>query len=311
MQSTPLKPDSEERAMPTRVVDHNREAIYERAAQEFGQPPESPKQDTPPAEDKKVDDKPATPPAEPSAGAELDTSGDKKPDDKKYVPLPALQEERERRKELAAEMRELKRQQDLLLEDNRKLMEVLSAGSKREETPDYSDPDDIVKEVISLRKKVEDQAKTINEFKGSYDAGEQKRVAESYETLAKKAADELSAEGYPGFLDITEAVAKDLKAEFDETEDKTVFTPDGWKRVYKEKTYPRIFGKVVQTAVEKAKADKIKEKEELKEKAKLHGSPGTPSETEKSQDDAPLTQEERYKQYMAMRKASSVFRSNR
>ena len=297
----------EEREMPKLVVNNERMAMYERAAKEMGQSEEPPKQD-PPADDKKIDDKPATPPADQSAGAELDTSEGKKPDEQKYVPLPALKEEREKRKELAAEMKELKRQQELLMEDNRKLMEVLSAGSKHEETPDYSDPDDIVKEVISLRKKVEDQAKTINEFKGSYDAGETRKVAESYEAMAKKAADELSAEGYPGFLDITEAVAKDLKAEFEETEDKAVFTPDGWKRVYKEKTYPRIFGTVVQTAVEKAKADKIREKEELKEKAKLSGTPGSPSK-EEAPPDAPKSDEDRYKQYMAMRKASSVFRS--
>jgi len=306
---------NDKKELPNVWFNRERDAMYEEAARVMGQEPNKPEDEKP--EDKKEDPKPdaANPPADQSGGAESDTSGDEKPDDKekdeKLVPLPALKEERERRKRLQEEMRELRRQQEMLMTDNQKLMEVLKAGSKPDDDiPSYSDPDDIVKEVIALRKKVDDQAKTINEFKGSYDADKSQKMAHDYEAMAKKAADELSAEGYPGFLDLTEAVGRDLKTAYEDTEDQSVFTPEGWKRIYKSTTYPRIFGTVIKTAVDRAKAEKVDGKKKLKEKANMSGSPGKAEGGENSPDEnRPLTDKEKYDRYMAMRKTSSVFRT--
>ena len=306
MQEAPA--NKEHKEMPKLTVNLDREAMYARAAR-FSEPDTS--LDAALAlDEKKADDKPATPPADKSAGTELDTSGEQKPD-VKYVPYPALKEERDKRKLLADEVREMKRQQDILMDDNRKMMELLQAGTKPvDDTPDYSDPDDIVKEVIELRKKVDQQSKVIGDVQGKTIARENKTVADTYEAMAKKAAEELEAEGFPGFLDLTEAVGRDLKAAFEESEDQSTFTPDGWKRVYKEKTYPRIIGVRIQSAIDKAKPDKKSEKEALKEQANLSGSPGSPPAPLASEkDEKDMTTKEKYERYMKMRKQSSVFRS--
>lgn len=197
---------------------------------------------------------------------------DKPTEEEKKVPLGALHEEREKRKALAKEVAELKASFQQAVEDNKKLMDLVSSKSDDEPITDYE------KEMLSLRKQLKVALTEIDSMKRGVEKEKQVSAEQRLESLAKQADSELEKAGYEGFYDFIPQVIKAMNDEEIPMEDRS---PETWKRVYRDIVYPKYIGK------HKVKPDKKAEKEELKKEASLVKTPGKPEERKKEEDDTP------------------------
>jgi hypothetical protein len=204
--------------------------------------------------------------------------------EEKKVPLGALHEEREKRKALSSEVKELKGNLAQLIEDNKKLMELMSTKESDEPITDYE------KELVNLKK----QNKVLSEKLSMIERGQvqekQKTEADKLTELVKKTDSELATEGFEGFDDFVPQVIKAMNEEEIPMEERT---PATWKRVYREMVFPKYIGKYKVTTKESRKA----EKEDLKKDAGLVKSPGRTETKPKEEDD--------YISYMKMREKYS------
>ncbi len=198
---------------------------------------------------------------------------DKPTDEEKKVPLGALHEEREKRKALAKEVADLKESFRQAVEDNKKLMDLMSDKSD-EPITDYE------KEMLSLRKQLKVALTEIDSIKRGGEKERQASAEQRLDSLAKQTDTELEKAGFEGFYDFIPQVIKAMNDEEIPMEDRS---PETWKRVYREVVYPKYIGKhkVVK------KEDKKAEKEELKKEASLIKTPGKPEEKKKEEEDTP------------------------
>lgn len=199
---------------------------------------------------------------------------DKPTDEEKKVPLGALHEEREKRKALAKEVADLKESFRQAVEDNKKLMELMSSKADDEPITDYE------KEMLSLRKQLKVALTEIDSIKRGGEKERQASAEQRLDSLAKQTDTELEKAGFEGFYDFIPQV---IKAMNDEEIPMDERSPETWKRVYQDIVYPKYIGKhkVVK------KEDKKAEKEELKKEASLIKTPGKPEEKKKEEEDTP------------------------
>ena len=215
--------------------------------------------ETPPAEEPKepeVKEDAETPEPEKAEFVKED-----KPKEEKLVPLDALHEERAKRKALSSEVKELKGNLSQLMEDNKKLMELMSDKSTDEPITDYE------KELVNAKKQLKLMNEKITAFERSQKSQSEKTEAETLTALIKATDAELAKEGFEGFDDFVPQIIRAMNEEEIPPEDRN---PATWKKVYKEIVWPKYIGKFKQDPKESKKS----EKEALKKDASLSKSPG-------------------------------------
>ena len=178
------------------------------------------------------------------------------------VPYDALHAEREKRKAAQVRIRELESQINLVLQETKK---------KAEEKPETVD--DYEKEIITLRKEVKSLREDLSSQKKNLETeASQKKITE-IESKISTVDRELKEEGFPLFKDLQDQVTKEIVKMIDGDPDsgqgiiREYDNPNGWKKIYKEKIFPRLDS----TFKERYQSSTKKEKEELKKQANLTG----------------------------------------
>lgn len=219
----------------------------------------------------------------------------------KTVPLEALHEERNKRKAAQNELRELNEKVKVVLEDNKKLMELIQ--QQNEEPPQIDDYD---KEIISLKRELGELKKENAEYKKERIRETQSRLKKEFDNAIDNLDKKLEAEGVVGFKFLLPTVLEEIKTlqktdserfrEIMQTDDDSFLK--GVEQIYKETVYPKFSEKFNR----QTKKEKDVKKEDLKKKAGLTASPGK-VEQEPKADGGDWTLDE----YMKMRKSSNLF----
>jgi hypothetical protein len=198
----------------------------------------------------------------------------------KTVPLGALHEEREKRKDLQKELEELKKQQSTNYLDDYSL---------------DSTEDDYVKKLERRLENLEAKDKRI----------EERRQVEDEQRLVEKVSKELAEEGYPWFKELG---ADKVRAEFNamlNTDPEYVMAhqnPDGWKKWYKERTYPMI----KQAIEEQQKRESTSSKINAKKNAQLVTKIGQKAQPKSEEEKRPKTEKELFEEYMSERRMGAL-----
>jgi hypothetical protein len=285
-------------------IDEDRASLYEKYAKEgdsFNKA--TVVEEGLPADPTDKKDEGETPPVKkesaPPAPEKSEGKGEPEKEPEKKVALSALHEERSRRKMLSEQVKILEDEKKSLVESVRQYGQRLESLEKKKI---QEDPIDDVEAVIKSQK---EEIATLNKRLGdvesrwvSKEKTEEITQAKAKEQELLKQVEEvdlaLSKEGFPGFKDLASEVAREVMVKVQEDEsNKAVFAnPDGWKKLYKEKVYPRIKTAIIAN-------DKNSKKEELKIKANLIDNPGgapKSKEPDEKEDD-----ESSYESYMKMR----------
>jgi len=220
----------------------------------------------------------------------------------KTVPLGALHEERQKRKELQAKVIDLEVQVKELLENKK-------SQDNPDDFDDFDDEyiDDYDEELIKERKKTEDLEARLKKIERKETQSEAQNQQAEVNKKANKVHDELAEEGYDGFEAFIPQVKQhiydlilqepDAQEYIDGRKVLALDNPEGWKEIYREHIYP----KVRNVFDSKDKADLIKERKERKGRAALSGSSGGKLKAPATVDVNSLSPEEMHKQYMQMR----------
>ena len=188
----------------------------------------------------------------------------------KTVPYDALHEEREKRKFTQKKLRDAEDKLNQAINENRLLNERLTAK-----------PDNL-KEVVEgnylddpLIKNLQSEIETLKQQE--INRGEkvrQQQEKSSSQQLFQRIKDvdtELEKEGFPAFGLLLNSVTGELQALVaEDPENSYLDTPDGWKKIYKEKVFPQIKNKFIA----ETNKESILSKEKLKREAQLAGSAG-------------------------------------
>ena len=248
------KPPTETPTLPPTLTDISgmRERVYEAFDQHEGRVSDT---DTT-TESHPADEKPEPPkdavtegvvesPSEKSDEESEVSMDDEKPDTR-TVPYGALKEERERRKRLQDRVDELQKRVDVLIEDNRAMMDLLkgadkAAPKKSEPLPDLPDSEgieDYDSELIAHRKTIKALRQELAELKAERDRSLQTDAQKKLQESISRVHTELEKESYRGFADLIPVVTAKLY----EIGDAKLDNPDGWKKIYREMIYPKIYG---------------------------------------------------------------------
>lgn len=264
-------------------MDPERARIYQayaatQEAEATEQKPVEPEAEQPPVE--------AEVPVEGHAEAPAEKPKEEKPQEDKYVPKQALDEERAKRKRL--------REEKEALENRLKAYEEkLSPQAEPEIIIDYDAEINTLKNRVNNFEKLEAQRQ---EQAREAAAIEQRKKTDD---MIREAGIDLAKEGYPGFSKMTGAVIDELQKIMADDPDAAVAldNPDGWKKIYKEIVYPDFKREFTETS----KQISLEQKTALKKDANLATSSGkAPS---KKEDDDPDTWDEkrRMTEYLKMR----------
>lgn len=202
----------------------------------------------------------------------------------------ALSEERHRRKDATARQKELEDQNNILLEDIKKML-------SKDEPEGIDDYDGALKQ---LRHENESLKKKVEELGSNFQKDSQARVAADLESKIVAVDKKLEKEGFAGFADFgvrlvvgeLEEIAKD-----DPEEATYLRNPEGWEKVYKE----RVFPKIMTAFSNKDKLSIMDKKRNRKEGVNLVTSPGKKPETK-----APV-ENWTIQDYMKMRDKGQLF----
>lgn len=221
----------------------------------------------------------------------VQTEDEKKKTEIKTVPYDALHEEREKRKLAQAKNREL--------EDRLKALEEKVTSTKQSEPAENEYLTDEEKRLARLEKdNAELKEKERLREQEAYKTKEQML----YEKLAREVADTdkvLAAEGLPGFQFLQGRVGDELRKMIAEDPENIVLdSPEGWKRIYREKVFPTVKGLFVQADKQKL----MEEKKAAKADAGLIGSPGVADKKPEEKKDDSWTHEE----YLKWRRENSL-----
>lgn len=232
--------------------------------------PEEVVADVPPEEEK-----PKGAEAKPEEEAEASKPDEVPADKHTTVPYAALHEARQELKEVKAQMKEAletaQKQLQIVIQENERLRKAKeeTTTTTEEEVP----IDNLEGYVKDLGKKLKATQDELNRLKENDLEEKQRGAATKLNQAIELAANELKAEGYPGFEKFRDQVAAAIerRAKGDDAKIRALDNIEGWKEVYKEDVYPEIAG--IFGAVKKD--TKKAEKEELKGKANLAGNPGS------------------------------------
>lgn len=210
----------------------------------------------------------------------------------KMVPHAALHEERLRSKEIRQELEKMKSTHDSLLEEIRGLKDDREAG--------IGTVDDNEAKTLKLERE-------LLELKSAFSKrtmDEQNRIIkqnqQSLNERIRLTNEELEADGIKGFNVFKAQVVEELQKLVEEDPaNEHLDNPEGWKKIYKETVLPRVSSMFA----EKAREEKVKEKEALAEEAKLVSSPGSAPAKEPEEE---MSKEEQYIKMRRERAASST-----
>lgn len=219
----------------------------------------------------------ASPEEEEAVKEDTETEGK----EEKTVPLSALHEEREKRKSLSLKVSELENQLRDVLQDYKARFEV-----------DQKETEEELDDVGQLRKELEDMKKWRKDREVQ---SLQQQIEGKRQNLNKQIGDTneaLEKEGYPGFDIAISAVTRELqRLVTEDPENAYLDKPEGWKKIYREKVFPKLRASFIKEHKEKI----MDEKKELKKDAGLIG--------EKTKFDTGVKKEEEwtYNDYLQMR----------
>lgn len=214
----------------------------------------------------------------------------------KTVPLGALHEERQKRKELQAEVVELKQQVKNMLTERK---------GKEEYEEEYIEDYDA--ELIKLKKQNQTLKAEVDSIKAKDTQSEVEKKQTAFLNKVNKVHEELQLEGFDGFEKCTPMIRQYIHSLIMQEPDSQEYiegrklldvdTPEGWKKIYKEEIYPSIKEIINQKKTEEL----IDERIERKKKAALSGSSGGKPVQKKKEDINDLSPEEMKKRYIQMR----------
>lgn len=297
----PHNPKRHKGSMPTSLgaapigMSEDRKSLYQEA-NEFTE-----KADETPAPE---GDKPETEPTETTPEEVVTDTPSEKGDTKEETPAPeetppedgekhttvphaALHEERKLHKDTKAKLndaleiaRRAQQQLDIMVQENARLRDA--PVKKADEAPPVDEKapiDDIEGYIRTMDKRIKSVEEENKRLKMS-------RMEELEDTRASKftqavdlVSNELKDQGYPGFNKFRHLVAERIEKEAagDKNKLAALDNPESWAEIYRDKVYPEVAG----IFGVKAKEAKKGEKEELKGKANLVGSPGkSPTKSE-------------------------------
>jgi hypothetical protein len=198
-----------------------------------------------PAQEEKVSEE-EKPPVE-------DKQEEKKSEEKeKFVPHAALHEERIKRQ--AADMaRKAAEERARSLEEQ--MRKITPQNTVKDEEITISDYD---RELIESKKRIqaleEIEKKRIEREEREF----KEKIQEQFHENVRKADSELENEGYPGFSDMLGRITRELELMVKEDEsNKYLDTPEGWKKIFKERVFPDHVKKFEQVIKKKSFDDKI------------------------------------------------------
>lgn len=236
-------------------------------------------------------------PAEPvSETYAADTKPEETDEDKtknreiKTVPYDALHEEREKRKAAQAKAREL--------EEKVKILESLTAQEKPKSQEDESYLSDEEKRVRLLEREIAEIRTRDRMREEATKLTAQEQAKRELDKLIADTDENLAKEGFPGFKFLSGRVGDELTRLLQENPDDTwLSTPEGWKKIYKEKIFPSARGLFVQAERDKLMADK----KNAKSDASLSSSTGQRLPSAKKDENDGYS----YDEYLAMRMKSN------
>lgn len=281
------------------VLDPEREQIINQYNEENNltepAPAEAEKTEEAKAEDTVVDEKKeevaVAPPEEEAAPVAEVTDAlkeEKKKEEIKTVPYDALHEEREKRKIAQSKARELEE----------KIKELEAKVNNKPPADDTYLTDE--------EKKLRDVEEEISRLKAK-EAAREKETYQAQERSAREQLDKnladtdkaLADEGYPGFQFLTSRISEELNKLVQEDPDNAYLdSPEGWKKIYKEKVFPAVKGIFTQAD----KQSLMDEKKAAKTGAGLAGSPGKSDKAPEKKADDGLSIDE----YLEMRRKGSL-----
>lgn len=212
--------------------------------------------------------------------------------EKKTVPLGALHESRAETREAKEQIRQLQTQMAEIVGDYRKVVEAQAKPKEPEVNLDAMT--DSEREIYELKQEV----KALSENQNTQNRHQQQytrdQFVENINRQVKTTDVELEKEGYPGFAQFENQVAKQLKAEGASQE--ALGNPEEWKRVFKKTVFPSYQKLFTANAREK----RFAEKERLKAAAGLIKTPG------KTKKAPPKENENTYNDYLEVRAKGQV-----
>ena len=217
----------------------------------------------------------------------------------------SLTEEREKRKRYADENRDLQAKLTDVLKGFKEVndeLQQLKAGRSDDSDyrSEYDEPNEaLLKEIKSMRQEIQD----LKQDRATRDKRSQEKIRqERIESVHKK----LEGEGFPFFKLNKSAITEELESMLDdepsEREQLEILrkwdNPMGWEKIYKERIWPKYYGKHIEETTQKKT---VSDKKEAKKKAKLVTVPGgkTP---ESNEDD----KEWSYDDYLKIRRQKQI-----
>lgn len=243
-----------------------------------------PQDDVEPAQ---VNEQEATQEAEPEKPA-------KEAKEAKTVPLQALHEERERRKQLAKELNDMKERQAIY---ERQMAYYQAQAQPQVDDSELTDYD---KALLRLNQQNQQLAQQQEAIARAIDADRQTRELQAISQNIQHTSVELEKEGFPHFYEMQDMVVSELKRLYADDPENIYEYPDnplGWSKAYKEVVYPKLqrFGGGM------ARSESFEAKKALKSKAGLSGSTGKGSVPQVDTNKKALSYEDMLKNYRSVR----------
>jgi len=213
---------------------------------------------------------------------------------KKTVPIDALHEEREKRKDL----------QRALDNTNRQLLEVQQSIKQAQSEKEAGIPPE-----DEYERKEWERDREISALKKRVATNEQANQQRTQDQERKNLIDridlvdkELGEEGYSGFKNFTPLITQELNTLIaDDPANRSLDSQEGWKKIYKEIVFPRAKKMFLKQDKNRIFAEKTR----LKEKANLSASPGKSAKQKEKK-----KEEDNFDNYQKERKLESEKRKN-
>ena len=200
------------------------------------------------------------------------------------VPYDALHEERERRKTLQGEVDTLRSQIEKMSPPAKEEPATIEGFDANGEVTEFEDALKSMRKInLELKRDLEAVKGKSNAIESTFREAKIKEAKGIFEQRITDTATDLVEEGYPGFKEFLPLVKAELDNMTAETPDnESMDNEAGWKKIYKEKVYPKIRASVG----DQLRKETIDKKMELKVKANLVSTPGKiqPKESAKTEE---------------------------
>lgn len=157
--------------------------------------------------------------------------------EEKTVPYGALKEEREKRKAIQKDYEETQRRLQQVLSDFQAHVQKETKGSDEPEVIEDYD-----KEIIEARRTIKEMKAELDALKGNFQSEQQRKAKADLDQKLTEIGSDLEKEGFPGFYQLIGQVESELAhiAENDVDEARSLNTPEGLKKIYREKVFSKF-----------------------------------------------------------------------